>query len=92
MHRKNHPGIFAPLALVYADGVGQDKLVQLLKGVSEAAIIESYQQLLILGRDLFDISHISVEDVFIVVVHHLEHLVPLPEGGAETFYGRSRGV
>ncbi len=69
----------AALALVHRDGVGQAQLVQVREVEGDHPVVEPDVDLLLLQVDALDAADVAVEDVLVVVVPELHHLVARPE-------------
>src|SRR5262245_40079603 len=79
----HHRRVFAALAFVNRQGVGQGQLIQLVKVVDDLAVVEADRQFLVLQVDAGDAADVAVEDVLVVVVDRLQYLVAGAKGPAE---------
>ncbi len=75
MYRDDNAGAFASLVFVDGDGVGEDKFIEVGYVVWYIASVEVYDHILSDSIDLGDTSDIAVEDIFIVIVFDLHHLI-----------------
>src|ERR1019366_4675140 len=75
------------LRLVDSHRVGQRDFIQLPEVVRHQPVIEPYRDFLLDGIDFLDHADVTIEDLFLVVVLRLNHLVPDLEPPAESLRG-----
>ena len=81
-------GVFGSLGFVVGGGVAQRHLVKFAEAVAHRTAVEVDQHLRGVGIDGGDEADVAVEDLFVVVVFGLHHLVADAVGVAEALDDR----
>ena len=76
------------MGLVNRDRVGGDDFIELAEVVVDQPAIEIEHELLSFRINRMHKAEIAIEDIFVVIVDRLHHLVTAPEGACEACYAR----
>lgn len=88
--RDNHRGVFAALAFVDADGIGELDFTEFAFGVFEVLAVEINGEPGFVGGDARNDTGVAIEDVFIVVISVLDDFIADAVGNAAVFEGRGQ--
>jgi transposase len=77
--RNHYRGIFRTLGLVNGDRIGGDDLIELAEVVVDQPAIKVEHELLGLRVNRLNEPEVAIEDIFVVVVDGLHHLVAAPK-------------
>ena len=88
----HHDGKLRALGFVNGDGVSQGEFVELAIIVNHLATFELDAELAFDRIDLSDLADVAIENLFVVIVFGLNHLVANAEVRAEFFDARFFGT
>ena len=88
----NDGGVFAALAFVDADGVGELDFAEFAFGVLDLFAVKVNGDSGFVGSDALHDTGVAVEDVFVVVISVLDYLVTDAVGYAAVFEGGGKGL
>ena len=74
-HGDDDGGIFAALAFVDADAVGRQQFIEVGEIIDHGAVVHRDRQRLLDGVNRLDAAEVAVENVLVVVIPDLHHLV-----------------